>query len=217
MPAEQRRAQLIETATRIFSRHGFHGTTTRQIARAAQVNEAMIFRFFPRKEDLYTAILEAKSDVASATDWIADLRRTADAGDDRAVIDAVVRRVVEHHFRDPDFMRLGLFSALEHHGLSRSARLRWAVPLYSFLREYIAARQRDGRFRPGEPKAIARAILAVPWYHSLIEALGAYFPVSADQACDAYTDFILGGLHKSAVTSSRAADAMPRRAAGRSR
>lgn len=209
MTAEQRRAQLIEIATRTFSQHGFHGTTTRQIARAAKVNEAMIFRFFPRKEDLYTAILEAKSDIANATNWIAELRRMADAGDDRAVVDAVVRGVIEHHFRNPDFMRLALFSALENHGLSRSARLRWAVPLYAFLREYIATRQRDGRFRPGDPKALARAVLAVSWYHAFVETVGAYFPLPGDQAFSVYTEFILGGLQENRLINAGAADVMP--------
>ncbi|MFN2456467.1 MAG: helix-turn-helix domain-containing protein, partial [Pyrinomonadaceae bacterium] len=69
----------------VFSERGFRGTTTREIARAAGVSEAIIFRHFATKEELYSAILDRK---ACAGD-MAEIRRTLSAaiarGDDRAV------------------------------------------------------------------------------------------------------------------------------------
>ena len=44
----------------MFAEKGFGATTTREIAAHAQVNEALIFRHFPTKEELYWAVLEAK-------------------------------------------------------------------------------------------------------------------------------------------------------------
>ena len=58
LSAATRRDQLIDAATRLFSERGFEGATTREIARAAGMNEALIFRHFPHKEELYAAILE---------------------------------------------------------------------------------------------------------------------------------------------------------------
>src|ERR1700693_4373505 len=58
--AEDRRQQILEVAMSLFARQGFEGTTTRQIAEMARVNEAIIFRHFPTKEDLYWAIIEGK-------------------------------------------------------------------------------------------------------------------------------------------------------------
>src|ERR1039458_9227813 len=55
--ASDRRLQLIETALDFFSRKGFSGTTTKEIAAAAGVTEAIIFRHFPTKQDLYNAVL----------------------------------------------------------------------------------------------------------------------------------------------------------------
>jgi len=46
MSGEDRRRQLIEVAIDLFSRRGFSGTTTREIALAAGVTEAIIFRHF---------------------------------------------------------------------------------------------------------------------------------------------------------------------------
>jgi TetR/AcrR family transcriptional regulator len=57
MAAEDRREQIIEVAVRLFSQKGFRGATTREIATAAGVNEAIIFRHFSTKSDLYAAII----------------------------------------------------------------------------------------------------------------------------------------------------------------
>jgi AcrR family transcriptional regulator len=56
MPGAQRRAAIITTARRVFVDKGFHGTTTRELADAAGVSEALLFKHFPSKEALYRAI-----------------------------------------------------------------------------------------------------------------------------------------------------------------
>ncbi len=63
MPAEERRQHLIAVALRLFAAHGFSGTTTKAIAerRGVSVSEAVIFRHFRAKEDLYAAILQQKA------------------------------------------------------------------------------------------------------------------------------------------------------------
>jgi TetR/AcrR family transcriptional regulator len=57
MPAEERRAAVLETACRVFSRGTYHGTTTAEIARAAGVSEPILYRHFPSKRDLYLACI----------------------------------------------------------------------------------------------------------------------------------------------------------------
>src|SRR5215210_8722132 len=61
MCADDRRRQIAEVAMRLFSERGFRGTTTKEIAHAAGVSEAIIFRHFATKEDLYTAIIDFKA------------------------------------------------------------------------------------------------------------------------------------------------------------
>ena len=43
IPGEERRRLIIESAARLFSQHGFGGTTTREIARTVGVSEATVF------------------------------------------------------------------------------------------------------------------------------------------------------------------------------
>ena len=58
MPARERRAAVLETACRVFSRGTYHGTTTAEIARAAGVTEPILYRHFSSKRDLYLACIE---------------------------------------------------------------------------------------------------------------------------------------------------------------
>ena len=61
MAGEDRRKQILLVAMRLFSQHGFRGTTTKEIAQAAGVSEAMVFRHFANKEELYSAIIDHKA------------------------------------------------------------------------------------------------------------------------------------------------------------
>lgn len=54
--SEERRDQILNAALKVFSERGFHGTTTRELAKASGVSEALMFRHFPSKEDLYIAL-----------------------------------------------------------------------------------------------------------------------------------------------------------------
>lgn len=198
LSAGDRRAQLIDTAMALFARNGFSGTTTREIARAAGVNEAIIFRFFPHKDDLYAAILEHKSSEACTDALVDQLRAAAAAGDDRAVIGTVVRHIVEHHRADPQFLRLMLHSALEGHSFALQYRERHFAPLHQFLLEYVRQRQQDGRFRAGDSEALVRVILAVPVHHGLVEGLLPEHNVTfAGDVVAIYTSIVLDGLSSS--------------------
>ena len=64
IPAAARKASIIRSAAaEIFGEKGLSGTKTREIAARAGVSEALIFKHFPSKEDLYAAILAEKSPV----------------------------------------------------------------------------------------------------------------------------------------------------------
>ena len=64
MHAEDRHRQLLRSAIDCFARNGFGGTKTKDIAAAAGVSEAILFRHFATKEDLYHAILDMKEGQA---------------------------------------------------------------------------------------------------------------------------------------------------------
>jgi AcrR family transcriptional regulator len=52
----ERRAAIIQAVRRVFAEKGFDGTTTRELADAAGVSEALLFKHFPNKEALFSAM-----------------------------------------------------------------------------------------------------------------------------------------------------------------
>ncbi|MCB0393220.1 MAG: TetR/AcrR family transcriptional regulator [Bdellovibrionales bacterium] len=58
MTAEERRLSIVEKSLPLFAEKGFAKTTTKDIANAAGVSEALLYKHFPSKESLYTALHE---------------------------------------------------------------------------------------------------------------------------------------------------------------
>src|SRR5215475_3084148 len=54
---DERRKSIVAAAVPLFARNGFAGTTTRELAEAASISEALLFKHFPNKEALYSAML----------------------------------------------------------------------------------------------------------------------------------------------------------------
>src|ERR1039458_7813750 len=100
LPASDRRRQLVETALDFFSRKGFSGTTTKEIAAAAGVTEAIIFRHFPTKQDLYNAVLYHHHESCQLGECIAQWKSCMDRNDDEGLIRAIVERVIEGFRKD---------------------------------------------------------------------------------------------------------------------
>ena len=168
LKAFQRREQIVQAAIDLFSRKGFRGTTTREIAEAVGISEAGLFKYFATKEELYTAIIETKA----RTDEVLALAAAAAARRD----DAGIFRAVGVHFlrevqRDPSLMRLLLFSALEGHELSEMFFQSRVRRLHEFLAEYILAGTADGRFRPLDPLLAGRAFLGMVFHNLMIHEL----------------------------------------------
>jgi AcrR family transcriptional regulator len=59
LSSQERRQAIVEAVRGVFAENGFDGTTTRALAKAARVSEALLYKHFPSKESLYTAMLDA--------------------------------------------------------------------------------------------------------------------------------------------------------------
>ncbi|PYS12610.1 MAG: hypothetical protein DMG17_20535 [Acidobacteria bacterium] len=152
-----RRQQIIATAMELFGKKGFRGTTTRDLATEADVNEAIIFRHFKTKEELYTAIIEQKAGERDS--YHEELERLATVGDDEQFLEAVGRTFLEKHETDTTFMRLLLFSALEGHQLSDMfvSSMAERHPIANYIKRRIG----DGVFRQVDPQLAARALMGM--------------------------------------------------------
>jgi TetR/AcrR family transcriptional regulator len=172
VPWDQRRRQILDTAGRLFAERGFAGTTTRQIAAAVGTSETVLFRHFPTKESLYSAILEQQVPVSQVERWLEELRKIADRREDDALFMAVTKAILRSYREDVAYHRLMLFAALEDHELARLGRVRYTAPVASFLREYIARRQAEGAFKRMRPELVVHMLLSVVGFYAQWNALG---------------------------------------------
>jgi AcrR family transcriptional regulator len=167
--AEDRRQQILEVAKAIFSRKGYEGTTTREIATAAKVNEAIIFRHFPTKEELYWAVIDYSCKSSDARgQMIERLRRGGELQD---VFRELALEILNRRSRDQSLTRLLFFSALENHELSQRFFDHYVAQFYETLASFVKEQIVAGKFRDVDPMVAARGFLGMVIYYSLVDTL----------------------------------------------
>ena len=166
VPAEGRRLQILDVATELFARQGFNGTTTRQIAQRAAVNEAIIFRHFPTKEDLYWAVIENQIALMPGRAKL-DARLSAD-GDVHAVLVGIAEDLLN---RDTTLTRLLLFTALEKHELSDRFYRTHVAGYFEQLADFIRRNIESRRFRNVDPMLAARSFIGMLFHHFHVQEL----------------------------------------------
>src|SRR3954447_24709446 len=58
LSAEDRRSAILDAALEVFSRRGYNGASIDEIAQAAGISKALIYKHFPSKKDLHVSLLE---------------------------------------------------------------------------------------------------------------------------------------------------------------
>jgi AcrR family transcriptional regulator len=169
LAAQHRREQLIKAAMRLFSEQGFHGTTTREIAEAAGVNEAIIFRHFASKEELYWAVVSEQIHSSGRRQKIAEY--LASGQSDGEVLARIAETLLMRTQEDAALTRLLLFSSLRSAELSDQLFRTYISEGYELLSNYIKAGIEQGRFRHVDPLLAARGFLGMVMYHILVQEI----------------------------------------------
>jgi TetR/AcrR family transcriptional regulator len=198
MPGEDRRRQLLRVAVESFARNGFSGTKTKDIAAAAGVSEAILFRHFASKEDLYHAILDEKEATLAGERWFIERNELAERRDDRGLFLLVARQLIRSFREDVAFHRLLLYASLEGHLLADLFHERFGLPMGDFLSRYIALRQHEGAFRECDTGAAIMLLVGSTVHYAMAKhVLGANkFPFTEDVIVEQFVDLILGGLER---------------------
>jgi TetR/AcrR family transcriptional regulator len=198
MPGGDRRRQLLRVAVESFARNGFSGTKTRDIAAAAGVSEAILFRHFASKEDLYHAILDEHESALGGERWLEEMHVLAERRDDRGLFRHMAGQFIRSFREDIAFHRLLLYAALDGHLLANLFHERFGLPMGGFLERYITHRQKEGAFRECEPAAAALFVIGTTIHYAMARyifgATKLAFP--EEVMVDQLVGLILGGLEK---------------------
>lgn len=105
LPRAQRREQILDAATRAFSRAGFTATGLDDVAAEAGVSRVILYRHFESKTDLYRAVLQRACARLEASVGSGDY----DEGSVPALLNAAAadpdgfRLLFRHAAREPEF------------------------------------------------------------------------------------------------------------------
>src|SRR5271169_2338763 len=121
LDSDERRKMIVAAAVPLFARKGFAGTTTKELAEAAGISEALLFRHFPSKKHLYSEILRLGCEGDPALERLAALEPSTatlvrmthfmvgyfllGGGVDRAELDSRLRLVLHSFLEDGDYSR----------------------------------------------------------------------------------------------------------------
>jgi TetR/AcrR family transcriptional regulator len=198
MAGEDRRRLLLRAAIDCFARRGFSGTKTKDIAAAAGVSEAILFRHFATKDDLYHAILDLKTDPARTREMKRQLEDCASRRDDAGLIRAVVHEIFHSFKEDPAFHRLILYSFLEGHLMAKLFHQRFGAMRRDFIQQYFALRQKEGSFRKCDPALAVSSMVGLAVHLAMAWNLfGLKRPsITEDKIVEELVAFAMGGLQK---------------------
>lgn len=196
---EDRREQILLIASQIFSQKGFNGTTTKEIAEQVGVSEAIIFRHFPSKQELYSATLDNKTTELMQPLWL-NCEELMLKKDDQGVFITLATQILEMIHQDPTLLRLIFYSALEKHQLAKNFLETTARQVREPAVTYIQQRIIDGAFINSDPTLTARFFfsLVMQWCigRELFQETDKQF-VSSDEAAQQITNIFLFGVLKS--------------------
>lgn len=136
LPAPERRRQILQAAQKAFAQSSFHGTKTRDIARAADVNQATLFEHFESKEAIFQhavvlPLLEAMRGMRERREAYASARSLAEL---KELADASTKRHIRVTMEIFPLLTSALFSDLE---AGRKLYLEHIVPLLRQRAEVI--------------------------------------------------------------------------------
>src|SRR5216684_3689658 len=175
LSAADRRDQILAVARQLFARQGFRGTTTRQIAEQASVNEAILFRHFRSKEAMYWAVLDElmrqRNSSGNLRTLMAERLRNTKPEADEEFFSAIAEGILERARREPNLLRLFLFSALERHSLSQRFFRTYTTAYWDLLAKYIRGRMRAGEFRKTNPLLAARSFIGMVGHYNMMNSL----------------------------------------------
>lgn len=146
LACSERREQILEEAARLFAINGLDGTSMRDVAKACKVNEALLYKHFESKQDLYhEVIIGIQKEIDESWRKLAD-----DSPNGQAAVKAVIKSLLFGPIEN-----LHAYAYLVHGmaAASRDAKLKQLIEtgfaqLHAFLAELVKRGMEDGSISP---------------------------------------------------------------------
>jgi AcrR family transcriptional regulator len=181
---------ILYAARRLFGQQGYHGTSTKEIARLADIAENTLFRYFERKEDLFWAVLRSTlSGVELRLDLIA---LVAQGAGPEVVLPKLLTQLIDLTILRPELLRLIAVALIELPWKASAVLHEYLSPMISTVNEYVSTSIESGKLRKLDSSLVTAAMIAtVIGYPSLSGLLApTVLPYSdSREAIRAYSKF----------------------------
>ena len=195
--------RLVEAAAQLFARQGYHATSTRDIARLAEVSENTLFRHFDHKEDLFLSTLRSRTaSLAPQLELLNGIR----AGDaPTVVLPKVLELLTDTVGYRPEVLRLIAIACLELHGKAEAHCRDFLSPIFSEVSQYLAKSVAKGEVLEVDPSLLAASLMSMALMHphlSMLISEGCRRPTDRRSTLVAYSKFWLDMLSPRPSSSS---------------
>jgi AcrR family transcriptional regulator len=190
-----RPVKVVHAAAHLFARQGYHGTSTREIARLAEISENTLFRYFENKESLFWEALD------SSMSGLKLRKQLQDCIDECAPLEVVLPQILaqltDTAILKPELLRLIAVAFLELRGKAGVVCHEHLSPIFSTINRYLTLSIERGAMRSLDPSLVTTALAMTTMLHPEFSRLisGALQPsINSQEIIKAHTKFWLNVL-----------------------
>jgi AcrR family transcriptional regulator len=154
---EARRNQILDAATEVFSRRGYHRATTKEIARTAGISEGTIYNYFRSKDELLMTIM---SRFAQAMQ-LEEMLDQALPDDPREFFAAMLRYRQSFAEQSLPMLRTVMSEILVDAELGERYYQQLIMPFLGLMEQHVQARIEMGQMRPVNVALLARLFVVI--------------------------------------------------------
>jgi AcrR family transcriptional regulator len=163
-----RRTLILEAAARLFAEKGFHRTTTKDIAEAADVSEGTLYNYFENKDEMLMGIMTLLVDAQRV-----DLRLSDGLPvEARRFLMAMLQSQREMVEQKGAMLQSVLSEILVNPDLRQRYYEELTLPVLGILTGHLQARRLMGQISPVDPALVARILVGLTTGLFILEVLG---------------------------------------------
>jgi AcrR family transcriptional regulator len=150
--------QILDAAVRLFAEKGFHRTTTRDIAEAADMAEGTLYNYFATKDDLLFGIMQRLTESMTFEAMHTEALPTAET---REHFNALLQTYRDFQYQNAIILQALLSEILANTGLRQRYYQQLLEPSIVALEKDLAKHTEAGQIRPIDIPATARVLTSI--------------------------------------------------------
>ena len=155
--------KIAQAAGKLFARQGYNATSTREIARLADVSENTLFRQFDNKEELFWSSLRSYSSGLKFRQDV--LKGITQCDSPEVVLPKIIEMFADTANYRPELLRLIAVAFIELHAKADEFCSEFLSPVFSTINHYLEMNIRSGKIRDLDPTILTSTLIMTVLTH----------------------------------------------------